>query len=185
MVQANNVRVPFLSRHKADNLCILLDPSSFQCWGRKVHSKAGGVSEGDKSIEEKDKAEGTNAEEREGEGSRKLERRKRETKRDGEGRRRRQGETRRIGAHSFSTPHSGQRAPALGSEDVDDPWALDLDSHLNSHSALDSHSHTIEQDISNSTEHGLTALHATLTALHATLTTHQEALDQRVARIGG
>ena len=77
---------------------------------------------------------------------------------------RRRKETRQaIGEYSFSTPHGGQRAPASGSKDVDDPWALDLNSHLNSHSALDSHSHTIEQDISKSAEHGLTALRATLT----------------------
>ena len=63
----------------------ILDPS-FQCWGRKVQAKAGSVSQDGKSIEEKDKAEGTNAKEREGEGSRKHERRRRETKREGKGR---------------------------------------------------------------------------------------------------
>ena len=57
----------------------------------------------------------------------------------------------------------GQRASALS---------------LNSHSALNSHSHTTGQDVSHSTKHDLTAL-------CATLTTRQEALDQRVAPIGG
>ena len=37
---------------------------------------------------------------------------------------------------------------------------------------MDSHSHTTEQDVSNSTE-------LDLTALRATLTTHQEAMDHR------
>ena len=57
-------------------------------------------------------------------------------------------------------PRGGQRPSALGSEDVNDPSALDLDSHLslNSHSALDSHSHRTEQDMTNSTGHDLTAL---------------------------
>ena len=60
-------------------------------------------------------------------------------------------------------PHCGKRTSAIGSEDVVDPLALDLHFTLDSHSALDFHSHTTEQDISNSTEHDLTALHAKLT----------------------
>jgi hypothetical protein len=68
-----------------------------------------------------------------------------------------------YGAYSILiAPRGGQRASALG------PSALDLDWH----SALHSHSHAIEQGVSNSTEHDLTAL-------RATLTTRQEALDQR------
>ena len=45
-------------------------------------------------------------------------------------------------------------------------------STLDSHSAMDSHFHTTEQDVSNSTEHDLTVL-------RATLITRQEALDRR------
>jgi hypothetical protein len=60
----------------------------------------------------------------------------------------------------------------LGFGDVDDPLALDRDSHstLDLASSLDSH--ITEQEVSNSTEHDLTAL-------RATLTNHQEALDER------
>ena len=43
-------------------------------------------------------------------------------------------------------------------------------STLDLHSALDSHSRTTEQDVSNSTKHNLTALRATITS-------RQEALD--------
>ena len=63
-------------------------------------------------------------------------------------------------------PRGGQRASALS---------------LNSHSALNSHSHTTgqeSQDVSHSTKHDLTTL-------CATLATRQEALAQRVAPIGG
>ncbi|KIK05986.1 hypothetical protein K443DRAFT_3518 [Laccaria amethystina LaAM-08-1] len=121
--------------------------------GRKVSAKVGGVSEGGQSIEEKDndeekgkgKAEG-NGRERESQ-SGKHKRRRRETKREGKGRRR-------------------------GREETELMQPLDLNSHstLDSYSSLDSH--TTEQDVSNSTEHDLTAL-------RATLTTHQEAIDER------
>ena len=54
-------------------------------------------------------------------------------------------------------PHGGKRASASWSEDVVDPSALDLDLHF----TLDSHSHTTEQDVSNSTEHDLRPPHKT------------------------
>ena len=138
--------------------------------GRKVRGKVGG-----KSIEEKDededegkgKAEGIGKEDDEervegkgkaregtkGEEEKSVEREKEDA-----------GEERKPDLWSvfnLDPPRSGQRASsALRSQDVDDS------------SALDSHSRTTEQDLSNSTEHDLTAL-------RTTLTTRQEALDQR------
>ena len=64
---------------------------------------------------------------------------------------------RTYGAYSISLTHL-----ALESGDVDDPSALDLDSHF----AVDMlHSYITEQGVSNSTEHDLIALRATLTQL--------------------
>ena len=61
---------------------------------------------------------------------------------------------RTYGAYSISLTHL-----ALESGDVDDPSALDLDSHF----ALDLHFPTTEQEVSNSTEYDLTPLRAILT----------------------
>ena len=61
---------------------------------------------------------------------------------------------RTYGAYSISLNHF-----ALESGDVDEPLALDLDLHF----AVDLHSHTTEREVSNSAEHDLIALRATLT----------------------
>ena len=132
--------------------------------GRKVLAKVGG-----KSIEEKDedegkgKAEGTGGkddEERmEGKGKAQESKKGEEEKPD-ERENEDAGDERKPDLWSvfdFDPPRSGQRTSALGSRDAP---------------ALDSLSRTTEQDVSNSTEHDLTAL-------RATLATRQEALDQR------
>ena len=74
---------------------------------------------------------------REGEGSRKYERRG-EAKREGKGRHRRRGETDLWSVFNLDRPRGWQSASALGSGDVDGRSALDLDSHF----TLDSHFHT-------------------------------------------
>ena len=131
--------------------------------GRKVRAKVGG-----KSIEEKDedgekgKAKGTwkeHAEERvEGKGKAQGEEEKSDEREQEDA-----GEERKPDLWSvfdLDPPRSGQRASsASGSADAS---ALHLGAH----------SHTTERDVSNSTEHDLTAL-------RVTLITRQEALDQR------
>ena len=136
--------------------------------GRKVRAKVGG-----KSIEEKDedegkgKGEGTGKEDDEdrveGKGKARESTKGEEEKSNG-GEQEDVGEERKPDlwtVFDLAPPGSGQRASsAIESGGVDDP------------SALDSPTDITEQDVSNSTEHNLTAL-------RVTLTTHQEALDQR------
>ena len=129
--------------------------------GRKVRAKVGG-----KSIEEKDEGKGKgeglgkeNDEERvEGKGKAQGEEEKPDEREQEDA-----GEERKPDLWSvfdLDPPRSGQRASsALKSGDAS---ALDLGAH----------SHITKQEPSNSTEHDLTAL-------RATLTTRQEALDQR------
>jgi len=130
--------------------------------GRKVRAKVGG-----KPIEEKDEGKGKG--EAEGTGKESTEERVEGKGKAQEGTQCEEDEREKEDAgderkpdlwtvFDLDPPRGGQRAPALGSGDVND---LNSPSTLDSHSALD---HT--------TEHNLTVL-------RATLITRQEALDQR------
>ncbi|KIJ97341.1 hypothetical protein K443DRAFT_681613 [Laccaria amethystina LaAM-08-1] len=150
--------------------------------GRRVRAKVGGVGEGGKSIKEKDEHEEKGKGKAEGRGKENAEERVEGKGKAQEGTKGEEeepnvremedaGDERKPDLWSvfdLDPPRGGQRASKLGSGDVDDRSALDLDPHF----SLDSHSDTTEQVISNSTEHDLTTL-------RATLTTRQEALDQR------
>ena len=139
--------------------------------GRKVCAKVGGgVGEGSKSIEEKDdderkgkgKAEGSGKEDVEesvvGKGKA-QESAKGEEEESNEREKEDVGEERKPDLWSvfdLDPPHEQPASSAFGSRDTS---AL----NLGVHSTLDSHSHTLEEDISNSTENDLTALHTRLT----------------------